>query len=158
MSLDALDRRILRVVQQDATVSAEQLAELCATSPSTALRRLARLRKDKIILAEVALVDGPAVGCGLQMIVSIRMERESGADAEQLIKRIRDHPGVMQFYFVTGSADYVVIFSARTMADYDDFVQTLMVFSPLVVLTETQVVIRPIKMGLAIPIPEPNRS
>lgn len=158
MSLDALDRRILRVVQHDATLTAEQLAERCGTSPSTALRRLARLRKDKIIQSEVAIVNGPAVGSNLQMIASIRLEGENSVNTARLIERIRDHPGVMQCYFVTGSSDYIIFFCASTMAEYDDFVQTHLVSSPLVVLTETHVIIRPIKTGLAIPIPEPKRS
>lgn len=150
--LDALDRRLLRAVQRQCTLTAEELADRGGTSPSTALRRLNRLRSAGVIREEVAVVDGPAVGRGLLMIVSVRLEREDRRGVQAFIDRIGAHPSVMQFYFVTGTTDYVILLSVASMEEYDAFLQEQLVPDPLVIMSDTNVVIRPIKMSLAVPI------
>ena len=152
MQLDGIDRRILAAVQADCTIGADALATLCGTSPSTALRRLRKLRADGVIKAEVALVDGRKVDRPLLMIVGVRLEREDARLAAEFRRRLQDHPAVMQMYFVTGSADYILHVSARTMEEYDAFIEAELVSDPNVAMTETNVVIRPLKMGLSLPI------
>lgn len=154
--VDALDRRILREVQRSCSLSAAELADLCATTESTALRRVGRLRRDGLIRSEVALIDRAKVGRPLLIFVSVRLEREDGAGVRAFIGRIRDHPDVIEFYFVTGNPDYLILLSARTMEHYDAFLQEHLVSDPLVVSSETNVVIRPLKMTTAIPIDEPE--
>jgi DNA-binding Lrp family transcriptional regulator len=154
-ALDALDRRILREVQRDCSLSAAQLGERCRTTESTALRRLKRLRRENIIRAEVALVDGQKVGRGLMLFVSVRLEREDGRGAKAFVERITAHPDVLQFYFVTGTTDYIILLNVRSMEDYDAFLQDHLVPDPLVIMSDTHVVIRPLKLSLAVPIDEP---
>jgi DNA-binding Lrp family transcriptional regulator len=62
---------------------------------------------------------------------------------------VASHPAVMQFYFVTGTNDYVAILSVGSMEEYDTFMATMVALDPKI-LTDTNVVIRSIKMGLAI--------
>lgn len=151
-SLDELDIRLLRTVQQHCNLTAEELAVRCATSPSTALRRLKRLRATGVIRGEVALVDATIVGRPLTLLVTVRLEREDGRAVDAFIERITGHPDVQQFYFVTGSADYVIILNVGNMEEYDEFLQRNLVRDPNVVLSDTNVVIRPLKMSLAVPI------
>ncbi len=155
--MDALDRRILREVQQDCSLSAAQLAETCGTTESTALRRLRRLRREGIIRAEVAIVDGPKVGRGLLLFVSVRLEKEDETGARAFLDRVARHRDVLQFYFVTGSTDYIIMLAVRNMEDYDAFLRETLIPDPLVVVSDTNVVIRPLKMSVAIPIDEPAR-
>jgi Lrp/AsnC family transcriptional regulator, leucine-responsive regulatory protein len=149
--LDALDRRILAQVQRDCSMSAIRLAELCGTTETTALRRLKRLHRDGVIRGEVALVDGQKVGRGILLFVSVRLEREDGDSAKALLDRILEHASVMQMYFVTGSADYIIMLSLRSMEDYDAFLQEHLVPNPVVIMSDANVVIKPLKMSLAIP-------
>ena len=153
--MDALDRRILREVQQDCSLTAAQLADRCGTSESTALRRLKRLRREGIIRAEVAVVDGAKIGRGLLLFVSVRLEREDGRGVKAFVERIRSHPDVLQFYFVTGSSDYLIMLSVPSMQAYDRFLQDHLVPDPLVIMSDTNVVIRPLKMSFALPVDEP---
>src|SRR5688500_16470008 len=117
MELDRIDRKILAAVQADCTIGAEALGELCGASPSTALRRLRKMRAAGVIVAEVAVVDGRKVDRGLLMIVGVRLEREDARIAAEFRRRLEAHPAVMQLYFVTGSADYILHVSAATMAE-----------------------------------------
>lgn len=151
-AVDALDRRILRELQHDCSIGAATLAARCGTTESTALRRWKRLRREGVIRREVALVDGQKVGQGLLMFVTVRLEREDGPAVRAFVKRISSHPNVMQFYFVTGTTDYMILLSVPGMEDYDAFLREHLVTDPLVVMSDTNIVIRPLKMSLAIPI------
>ena len=150
--MDALDRRILREVQLDCSQTAANLAERCGTTESTALRRLKRLQRSGVIRGQVALVDGAKVGRSLLIFLSVRLEREDGPAVKTFVDRIRKHPDVLQFHFVTGSPDYIILLSARTMEDYDAFLQEYVVPDPFVVMSETNVVIRSLKMSTLTPV------
>lgn len=151
MELDAVDKKILRAVQDKCLISADELGEVCGASPSTALRRLKRLRDTGVIKQEVAILDPKAVGRSLHMIISVRLFHEDAKVASAFIRQMREHPDVMQFYFVTGSTDYIIHISARDMDGYNAFVQ-LLVDNPKVHFTETNVVINALKVGLKVPV------
>ena len=155
--MDALDRRILREVQRDCSDSASELAARCGTTESTALRRLRSLRKAGVIRQQVALVEPTKVGRSLMVWVTVRLEREDGAGVRRFIERVKNHPDVLQFHFVTGTSDYLILLSVATMESYDSFLQEHLVPDPLVVMSDTNVVVRPIKMSTVIPIDEPAR-
>lgn len=119
--LDSLDRRLLRELQLDCTLSAAALAERCGTTESTALRRRKRLVDCGAIDRQVAIVDPASAGWPLTMIVNIRIEREGPNNTMELIRGISRHEAVAQFYHVTGSTDYVAVLRGRTMTDFEDF-------------------------------------
>lgn len=111
-----------------------------------------------MIRGEVAIIDGQKIGRGLMLFVSVRLERENGREARDFVDRLVRHPDVMQLYFVTGTTDYVILLSVRSMEDYDRFLQEQLVADPRVILSDTHVVIRPLKMSLAVPIDEPEEG
>ena len=149
--LDDGDRRLLRQVQADSSLSADELGERCGMSASTVLRRLKRLRSSGVIKQEVAILDHRDVGRPLLLIIGLRLERDDAAVVSTFLERVRADPAVMQCYFVTGSSDYILHVSARDMDEYHDFVRQL-VENPHVAMSETHVVINPVKMTLAVPI------
>jgi Lrp/AsnC family transcriptional regulator, leucine-responsive regulatory protein len=151
MELDAIDSKILRAVQANCLISADELSETCGASPSTVIRRLKRLRDTGVIREEVAILEPKAVGRPLQMFIGVRLWHDDEKVAAAFIRQMREHPAVMQFYFVTGSTDYIVLISARSMDDYNAFVQ-LLVENPRIHFTETNVVINALKVGLKVPI------
>jgi len=149
--IDDLDRRILSQLQRDCSLSAAELSERCGTTESTALRRWKRLIRNGVIKQQVAILDGPAVGVPLMMVVLIRMTREGSSNSVPLMRRMAEHPSVMQFFHVTGTIDFVAIIAVSTMADYEAFIaEALEVDSHLA--TDTNVVIRPLKLSLAMPL------
>lgn len=152
MDLDQIDKRILRAVQANCALGADELGDLCGASASTASRRLKRLRDEGVISAEVAVVDPKKIGRPLLLIVGLRLDRDDTHIAAAFVREMREHPAVMQFYFVTGSADYIIHISARDMDEYNHFVQTQLISNPHVCMTETNVVISPLKVGLKLPI------
>ena len=140
-NFDRLDLKILKELQADCTFSAAVLAERCATTESTALRRRKRLVATGAIERQVAIVDPAKVGWPLTMIVNIRIEREGPNNTMALIRGISRHEAVAQFFHVTGSTDYVAILRGRTMADFEDFLDKVLGADPRFA-TQSNVVIR----------------
>jgi DNA-binding Lrp family transcriptional regulator len=151
--IDGLDRRILKQLQRDCTLSAKELADRCGTTESTAMRRWKRLAQGGVIKQQVAILDGPAVGVPLMMVVLIRMTREGSSNSVPLMRRIAEHPSVMQFFHVTGTIDFVAIIAVSTMADYEEFIAAVLDIDSHLA-TDTNVVIRPLKLSLALPLGE----
>ena len=153
MELDHFDRRLLNLVQEDAAQTTERIAEQIGLSPSAVQRRLRRLREDGVIVRDVAVVDPKSVGRPTFFVVSLQVERER----PELIAHLREWLGaqahVQQAFYVTGEADFVLIVSAASTEAYDAFMSRLMLENPNVKRFTTNVVLAPVKRGLAFPIP-----
>ena len=149
--LDPFDRRILALVQQDCTVSAETIAEEIGLSASAVQRRLKRLREDKTILAEVAVVDPKRVGRPLTFIAAAEIERERPELLQELRRWLDAEPAVQQVYYVTGSADLVMIVTAESVEAYDAVTARLVAENPNVRPVTTSVTLHTFKRGLFVP-------
>ena len=150
--LDRFDRKLLQIVQQECDLTAEMLADRVGLSASAVLRRLKRLRQDGVILANVAIVDPARVGKPAFFIVALEIERER----PELIGRLRQWMAaeecVQEVFYVTGTADFILVVTARDIAAYDAFMSRLVAENPNVRRFTTNVALGVGKRSLAIPI------
>jgi len=121
MSLDRTDRRILAVLQQDAALTNQALAERIGLSPPACLNRVKRLREAGIITRQVALLDPQRVGPLLHIVVEVTMERDRKDLYQRFLRRALAHVAVKQCYQVTGEIDFVLIVVVPDMDAYDRF-------------------------------------
>lgn len=150
--LDGFDRRLLAVVQDNNRVGADELSARVGLSASACLRRLARLRKDRIIEADIAVVAPQGVGRTLTMIVEVTLERERPDILDEFKKSMRATPEVMQCYYVTGEIDFILMVTARDMRQYEEFTNRFFFKNPNVRRFHTLVVMDRVKVGLSVPI------
>ena len=150
--MDAFDRKLLALVQQNARLTAQQLGERIGLSASACQRRLKRLREAGVIEAEIAVVTPEAVGRSLTMIVEVSLEREHPHIVDAFKKSMRATPEVMQCYYVTGDADFIIILTARDMKSYERFTQRFFFDNPQVKRFHTFVVMDRTKVGLGVPV------
>lgn len=154
VKLDALDRRILDRLQDDCRITAATLGEQVGLSPSAVQRRLDRLRSERIIEREVAVISPRAAGRSLFLIVEVSVEKEVEAVSRLFRQQVQRIPQILQCYYVTGSADYVMLWAVRDMEEYDEITAELFGANERVSRFITSVVMRTIKYGLKIPIDE----
>jgi Lrp/AsnC family leucine-responsive transcriptional regulator len=152
MSLDSFDRKILAAVQRNARLTAAELSELVGLSPSACHRRLAALREAGVIEAEIAIVDPKAVGRRITMIVTVTLEREHSDVITEFKRAARDTAEIMQCYYVTGQADFVMVLTAKSMEAYDAFVERFLFSNRNVRRFETMVVMDRVKVGFGLPL------
>jgi DNA-binding Lrp family transcriptional regulator len=151
IELDKFDRGILAILQADARRSAESIGAQVGLSASAVQRRLARLREEAVIAAEVAVVDPRRVGRPLTVIVDVEVERERPELLHALKQWIAAETAIQQAWYVTGEGDYVLIVTARDMEEYEALTKRLLEDNPNVRRFHTRVALGTLKRGLALP-------
>jgi Lrp/AsnC family transcriptional regulator, leucine-responsive regulatory protein len=150
--LDEFDLKLLDAIQRNNRLTAAQLAESVCLSPSAVQRRLHRLRERKVIEAEVAIVSPEKLGQSLTAIVEVTLDTDRPRIVEQFQRAIQTAPEVMQAYYVTGSADYILVITARNMSDYEAFARGFLSKRPHVKYFRTSIVMRRVKWGMTLPL------
>jgi len=150
--MDKFNLKLLKLVQKDNRLTAEQLSEMVSLSPSACQKRLNRMRKEGIIEADISVISPRALGLTLMMVVKVTLEREHPQIIDQFKQSMRDSEEVMQCFCVTGDTDFVVLVNALDMEHFDNFTQKLLYSNPHIRHFETSVVIDRVKTGLEIKI------
>lgn len=119
--LDDFDRRLLDLVRQNNLEPARILAEKVGLSLSAVLRRLRRLRDEKIIVADIAVVNPALTGSALTMHVLVRMEQAGPQTMDNFARQIVHHPEITGAWDVTGDDDFLLKVQVGSMEDYDVF-------------------------------------
>jgi Lrp/AsnC family leucine-responsive transcriptional regulator len=121
--LDAIDRKILAVLQEDGRISLSDLAARVALSPSPCLRRIRRLERDGVIARYVAVVDQAKVGLPVSVFVSIKLDSQRVEALERFKKAIGKWPEVLECYLMTGPRDYLLRIVVADLAAYEQFLK-----------------------------------
>jgi Lrp/AsnC family leucine-responsive transcriptional regulator len=151
-ALDPSDADILTVLQRNNRLSLDDLAAEVHLSPASVHRRLKRLRKDRVIVADVSVVDPAKVGRPMTIIMLVNVERDSPNYVAPFVESIRSDPIIMQCYAVTGDADYVLIATVRDMTEYEDFTRRYFSGNSNVRHFQTMVALDRVKTGLTVPV------
>ncbi len=155
--MDAIDRKILAVVQEDASLSVAEIGQRVGLSSTPCWKRLQRLEADGVILRRVALIDPEKIGLGITVFVSV----ETGDHSQQWLKRFAETvgamPEVMEFYRMAGDVDYMLRVVVPDIAGYDGFYKRLIATVPLKNVTSRFAMER-IKSTTALPIREARAS
>jgi Lrp/AsnC family leucine-responsive transcriptional regulator len=121
-TLDAVDRKILALLQADGRMSLAELADKVGLSPSPCLRRV-RMLEDGVISRYVAVLDQRAVGLPVSVFVSIKLEKQRQESLDRFAKAIERWPEVLECYLMTGSRDYWMRVVVPDLDAYERFVK-----------------------------------
>lgn len=122
---DDTDRKILKHLQKDASVSLESIAEDVSVSLNTCWRRVQALEKAGVIRRRVALLDQDKVGLPLTVFVSVRTDDHSQDWAERFAEAAKEIPQIIEFYRLAGDVDYLLKMTVASVSDYDRVYQKL---------------------------------
>jgi len=150
--IDAIDRKILRVLQEDASLSVAEIGERVGLSSTPCWKRIQRMEAERIITGKVALVDQDRIGLGLSVFVSV----ESGDHSEDWLRKfataVSAMPEVMEFYRMAGDVDYMLRVVVADMRSYDIFYKKLISAVSLKNVT-SRFAMEKIKSVTALPVP-----
>lgn len=125
MKIDRLDWHILRLLQLDATLSVQEIAEQVGLSNNPCWRRIKKLEEQGVIERRVAIVSPKAVGLNLVAFVTLRLERHSDEWLSSFADSIDSIPEIVECHRMTGDVDYLLKLALRDLAHYDVVYQTL---------------------------------
>ena len=151
-SLDAVDRAILGLLQEDGRIANVDLAEAVHLSPSACLRRVRRLEESGRIDRYVALLDPSAVGLGTAVFVEITLTGQDETTLEAFERAVSERPEIMSCHLMAGQFDYLVHVVVRDVADYEVLHRTHLAQLPGVVRMVSSFALRPICDRTAYPI------
>jgi Lrp/AsnC family transcriptional regulator len=150
--MDAIDRKILAVLQQDASLSVAEVGSRVGLSSTPCWKRIQKLEAEGVIQKRVAVVDPDKVGLGVSVFVAI----ETGDHSEEWLGRFAESvqamPEVMEFYRMAGDVDYMLRVVVADMQSYDVFYKKLIGAVSLKNVT-SRFAMEKIKSVTALPIP-----
>jgi Lrp/AsnC family transcriptional regulator len=150
--MDVTDRKILSLLQGDASLSVAEIGSRVGLSSTPCWKRIQRLEADGVIQRRVALVDQDKIGLGITVFVSI----ETGDHSQDWLGKFADMvgamPEVMEFYRMAGDVDYMLRVVVPDIQGYDTFYKKLISSVPLKNVT-SRFAMEKIKATTALPIP-----
>lgn len=125
INLDPTDLRVLELLQQDASLSNQELAARAHVSPATCLRRVRRLVEAGVIERRVALLSPEKLGAGLTAIVEITLDRQGAEHLAAFEQKVLAEGAVQQCYRVSPGPDFVLVLQVPDMPAYQALVLRL---------------------------------
>ena len=152
VTLDAIDRRILRELQADGRISNLKLAEAVHLSPTAVLERVRRLTREGVILGYEARLNPSHLGAGLLVFVEILLDRTVTDVLETFKAAVQTRPEILECHLVAGGFDYLVKTRVADMAAYREFLGSTLWSLPWVRETRTYAVMEEIKNSTRLPV------
>lgn len=119
--MDRLDRKILRLLQEDSTLAVADIAKKVGLSTTPCWRRIQKLEEEGVIQRRVAILDPVKVNTRVNVFVSIRTNAHSMEWLKRFAEVIQEFPEVVEFYRMSGEVDYLLRVVVPDIAAYDAF-------------------------------------
>lgn len=143
--LDGFDRKILEHVRRNNQEPARVLAEKVGLSVSAVLRRLRRMRDEKIIVADISVIDPALIGSAVTLHVLVKVKQANPQVVDDFARKIAAHSEVVAGWDVTGDDDFLLKVQVNSMKEYDNFTRRVLAEEAGIVSFKTLINIRTIK-------------
>lgn len=152
VSLTRQDVDILKLLQQDATLSTAAIAERINVSQSPCWRRINRLEQDGLIQGRVALLNRNALGMDVVVFATINLTSTGRQNLIEFERDIIEHPEVIECYTMTGIWDYMLKIVTRDIRHYEVFVRNTLTASPSIRELHSHMAVTEIKNTTELPL------
>ena len=120
--LDATDVAILKLLQEDATLSTRQIAQRVNLSPTPVFERIRRLRSEGYIRKVAAVLDEEKLGCSFVALCYIKMQQHTFENARKIMEAVQKIDEIAECYNVSGDYDFLMKVYVSSMKEYQEFV------------------------------------
>ncbi len=148
--IDDIDKRILNLLQEDATLPLKNIAEKVHASVATCQRRIQMMTETGVITRQVVIVNPTELGFDLSAFVLIEMEKQNTALQHGFERLMRRLPNVMSCYEISGDYDFLLLVHAKNMAEYHRFTRDNLTYENNVRRFKSQLVMNFSKVGTKI--------
>ena len=152
MIIDSTDKKLLDLLQEDASISTSALADQLHISQSPCWRRINRLEEQGIIQKRVAVLDREALGMSVVVFATVNLNQTGRQNLIEFEQMIKGHPEVLECYTMTGIWDYVLKIVTRDVRHYEDFVRNTLSASDLIRELHSHIAVTEIKNTSALPL------
>lgn len=150
--LDALDRKILGVLQRRADISHAELAQEVAASQASCWRRVKALEAGGVLRSQVWLVDPFAVARGLDVVCQVRMKSHERDARSRFEAFVQDHDQIMECLSMSGEWDYLLRVVVGDVREYETFLMGQLLGHPSVATSASHFALKRVKYTTALPV------
>ena len=150
--LDAIDRRILEVLQRNARIANTDLADEVGLTPAPCLRRVKRLEELGVIAGYTAVLDHKRVGLGLTVFVTVTLDRQTKRTYDDFAAKMRSAPEVLECYLILGERDFLLKIVVADLEAYQRFYLEVLTLAPGVRNINSIIAVNEEKRTTALPI------
>jgi Lrp/AsnC family leucine-responsive transcriptional regulator len=152
IGIDRIDKLLLRLMQKDALIGTESLGSAVGLSATAAKRRINKLRQNGTITKDISVVDPKKLGFEVFALVLVNLERDRREIFHSFKLAIRDNPNIIQGFYTTGDADFVLLVASKSLTEYEVFTQDFFWSNPNIKNFKTMIVMDNVKLGFDLPI------
>jgi len=152
IALDAIDRKILGILQSDSRITMQELADKVGLSVSPCHRRVRLLESRGVITRYMALVDQKSLGLPVSVFISIKLERQKEADLNRFAKAISGWEEVLECYLMTGNRDYLLRVVVADLTSYEAFLKNKLTRLDGIASIESSFALSQVKYTIALPV------
>ena len=120
--IDAIDRRIIQLLQADGKMKIKEIAEALKMSNTPIFERIKRLEREGFILGYTARIDKKKLGFGLIAFCSVSLEQHHEENIQKFVAEISELKEVIECYHIAGMFDYLMKIYVQDMEDYQTFI------------------------------------
>ncbi len=150
--LDRVDRKILALIQKDATLSHAEIAERVGASSASCWRRIKAMEAAGYLVGCVRLVDPARIGLGVTVICNVRAKDFSPDASRAFEDFVRDSPEVVECYSMSGDWDFLLKIVASDVADYNSFLMDKLLRHPTVAGASSHFALETLKYTTQLPL------
>jgi Lrp/AsnC family transcriptional regulator len=151
-ALDAIDHRILALLQEDASLNAAEIASRVGLSQSPCWRRIARLERTGLIRRRVAVLDRQKLGLGVIVFALVKIARGGKQSLAQFEDSVRKFSEVQECYMLMGDMDFLLKVVTRDVASYEAFLRGRLSRLPAVGEVRSSMALTPVKESTSLPL------
>lgn len=152
MKLDEIDTKILRILQEDASVNIGEVADRVGLSHTPCWRRINKLEESGHIKQRLCILDAEKIGMDVSIFVFVRLDTHSSEALEEFEHATRHIPEILQCYTMSGEFDYLLRVVVSTVRDYEKAIKGRLLKLPHVGMMNSHFALNEIKNITALPI------
>ncbi|WP_165675538.1 Lrp/AsnC family transcriptional regulator [Metapseudomonas otitidis] len=150
--LSPIDRKILRLLQHNADLSAAEVAERVELSQSPCWRRIHRLQEEGLIERKVALLNPQRLGFSITVFVNVKLSAHGRNNLTEFEDAIVGYPEVLECYTMAGGSDYLLKVVAKDIAGYERFLRDHLLQRPHVQEAHSNIAMSEVKRTTELPL------
>lgn len=150
--LSPIDRKILRLLQHDADLSAAEIAERVELSQSPCWRRIHRMQEEGLIERKVALLNPKKLGLSMTVFVNVKLSAHGRNNLAEFEEAIVGYPEVLECYTMAGSSDFLLKVVAKDIGSYERFLRDQLLQRPHVLEAHSNIAMSEVKRTTELPL------
>ena len=150
--LDKMDRKILDLLQQNATLSHQEIAERVGSSPTSCWRRIKALEERGVIMRRVALLDPTQMDLRVSVMCGVTLKEHGDKAREAIENFVLSRPEVLECYSMSGETDHMLRIVVPDVSAYEHFLMNHVLAHPFVASASSSFTLRQVKYTTSLPV------